>query len=451
MEGNFIMSQKEANQLEIFHMLKDNKIKQKKAANMLGITTRQIRRKLIRFRKYGAEGLVHVSRGRVSNNKVDEAEISRAIEIVREKYSDFKPTFAHEKLAKYHEVTFSVERLRQAMIIEGLWKPKKRRKSNYYQMRERRECEGELIQVDGSPHDWFEGRGKIGMCSLLVYIDDATGKLLHLEFAESENTWSYFVSTKKYLQKHGKPLAFYCDKHGVFRVNNTRRGTADTSDSIGTTEFGRAMKELEIELIYAHSPQAKGRVERVNSTLQDRLVKEMRLLGIKSIKEANHYLPKFIRFFNDSFAKQPKSTVNVHRALLSSDDLTEIFTKQETRVLSKNLTCQYENKIYQIQTDRPTYAMRRATVIIKEDIHGEITIEYKGKNLKYTIFEKRPKSQITDIKDVNRKIDELRKNVSKPFHPEKSRKISSNHPWKNLPIQQKIAVTNYKKKDISTL
>ena len=459
MQEDITMSAKEANQVEVFTLLKNKQIKQKKASQILGITTRQIRRKLARFKQNGITGLIHANRGRTSNNKVDEAEITAAIKVLKEKYHDFHPTFAHEKLTKYHNVTFSVERLRQAMIAEDIWKPKRRKSVRNHQMRKRRECEGELIQIDGSPHDWFEGRGSVGMCTLLVYIDDATGKLLHLEFVESESTWSYFKATKRYFENHGKPLAFYNDKHGVFRVNSTKAGAASTSDSVGLTQFGRAMKELEVELIYAHSPQAKGRVERVNQTLQDRLVKEMRLLGISSIKAGNHYLPKFIQWFNDTYAKQPKLPTNVHRPLTTQENLNEIFTKRETRILSKNLTCQYQHILYQIQTKRPSYALRKATVEIREDMQGTITIWYKGKQLDYTIFQQQPKASITDIKHVNQQVDQLRKNVSMPFHPEKARNVPPSHPWKNFSIQQKQHAANYKKRtfllcekpDISTL
>jgi len=459
MQKDITMSNKEANQVEVFTLLKNKRIKQKKVAQVLGLSTRQVRRKLIKFKREGVKGLIHASRGRRSNNQISEDEVAMAIKVIKEKYHDFGPTFAHEKLTKHHGVTFSVEKLRQAMIADGIWRPKRRKAPISHQMRERRECEGELVQLDGSPHDWFEGRGNVGVCTLLVYIDDATGKLLHLEFCESESTWSYFSATKRYFERRGKPLAFYSDKHGVFRVNSSKAGSAATSDSVGLTQFGRAMKELGVELIYAHSPQAKGRVEKANQTLQDRLVKEMRLLRISSMKAGNHYLPKFIQWFNQTYAKQPKLPVNVHRPLTKQENLKEVFTKRETRILSKNLTCQYQHNLYQIQTKRPTYALRKATVEIREDMQGELTIWYKGKKLDYTIYEQLPKAKITNIKQVNHKVDQLRKNVSKPFHPKNARKVPATHPWKNFVISQKQQVTNYQKRtfllcekpDISTL
>lgn len=449
MKESISMNVKELNQINIMQMLIDKKIKQKKAASILGISVRQIRRKLVRFKKDGAKGLIHLNRGRNSNNKISEQEITRAIEIIKQKYTDFKPTLAHEKLVEFHQIKFSLERLRQAMIVEGLYKAKLRRKFQTHQMRERRACEGELVQIDGSPYDWLEGRARnkegesIGMCSLLVYVDDATSKLLHLELVKSESTWSYFIASKNYLLKNGKPLAFYSDKHGVFRVNTTKNGMASTADSNGITQYGRAMQELGIKIIFASSPQAKGRVEKMNLTLQDRLVKEMRLLGIDSMEKANQYFPKFIEFFNQKFGVEPKDKTNLHRPLLIRDNLEEIFTVQETRVLSKNLTCQYQNKLYQIQSNRPSYAMRGARVTIKENMEGKIIISYKEKKLLYSIYQEQSKSEITDIKQVNQKVDELKKQLDKSgyFNLKMKRKVSPNHPWKNLAIPQKQSKT----------
>jgi len=272
-------------------------------------------------------------------------------------------------------------------------------------MRERRSCEGELVQLDGSPHDWFEGKN--ASCTLLVFIDDATGKLKHLKFVVSESTVSYFMATKEYLLLHGKPLAFYLDKHGVFRVNTTKAGTAAVEDSNGLTQFGRAMQELTIELIFAGTPQAKGRVERVNQTLQDRLVKEMRLRGITTIEAANAFLPEFIQEFNRRFAVVPKDKTNVHRLLLPAEDVDTILSEQHTRMLSKQLTLSFENKIYQIKTDRPTYAMRYAPVVVRKNLQHAITVEYKESQLDYTILTQQPKAGIVDSKHVNGTVDQL--------------------------------------------
>jgi len=224
MKGQIIMSSKEIDRVTVLEKLIRKEIKQKTAARVLGLSTRQVRRIKQKYKRLGASSLVHANRGKVPNNKVADKEIERVTKIIKDQYSDFGPTLAHEKLVENHVVTFSVERLRQIMIGGNIWQAKKKKHTRVFQLRERRACEGELVQVDGSPHDWFEGRA--GYCTLLVYIDDATGKLLHLEFAKSENTLSYFKATKTYLGNHGKPLAFYVDKHSVFRINTSKGGSS---------------------------------------------------------------------------------------------------------------------------------------------------------------------------------------------------------------------------------
>jgi hypothetical protein len=236
-----------------------------------------------------------------------------------------------------------------------------------------------LVQIDGSPHDWFEGRAP--KCTLLVFVDDATSRLMYLQFVEAETTFNYFAGVRSYITAFGKPLAFYSDKFGVFRVNipNALSGT-------GLTQFGRALKELQIELICAHSPQAKGRVERANQTLQDRLTKELRLRGIGTVTAANAYLPEFIADYNQRFAVAPRSAESAHRPLTKGEDLERVLTLCERRTLSKNLTLSYNNVIYQIKTKRSAYTMRGAHVEVREKSNGEITIEYKQRPLEYTIY-----------------------------------------------------------------
>ena len=316
-------------------------------------------------------------------------------------------------------------------MIEGeLWTAGKRKIIHLHQIRERRDCLGELVQADGSPHDWFEGR--FPKCTLLVFIDDATGKLLHLEFAQSESTAAYFKSVRRYLEKHGRPVTFYVDKHGVFRVNTTKGRSADTSDNNGLTQFGRAMTELGIGCIFAESAEAKGRVERVNQTLQDRLVKEMRLKGINTIEEGNKYLPEFIEVFNRKFAVVPKSPANMHRPLLPVHKLDDILCLKYTRILSKQLSVSYGNRIYQIQTQRPSYAMRFAPVTVHEDINGNIQIVYKGQFLAYTIVKEQPKTETADSKYLNIAVDRISASLGIPIKVVNRIPVrpSMNHPWR---------------------
>jgi len=309
------------------------------------------------------------------------------------------------------KLQLSVESVRKIMIEEGLWKPRKLKKVVTHQMRERRACFGELVQIDGSPHDWFEGRAEA--CVLLVFIDDASGKLLQLLFVENESFFSYCSAAEGYFRQYGKPVAFYSDKHGVFRVNTPSLGQSDA-----LTQFGRAMRELDIQIICANTPQAKGRVERVNQTLQDRLVKEMRLRRISSMADGNAYLPEFIADFNQRFAVEPRSPVDAHRALTTQDDLATILTWQEQRVVSKNLTVQFEKVVYQIQTKRPSYALRNAHVTVCVNAQQQVTLLYKGKPLEHTIYHQQAKqSEVVMAKDLDTALKERTYTKPAPDHP----------------------------------
>lgn len=341
------MSAKELDRLKVMQRLDEKRMSQKEAGRILKLGVRQIKRLLKAYRKHGAVGLISKHRGRVSNNRLSEKTRQRALDLMKTKYHGFGPTLAHEKLVEREHLRLSDESVRKIMIEEGLWKPRKIKQPVIHQLRERRACFGELVQIDGSPHDWFEGRAE--PCVLLVFIDDATGKLLYLLFVESESFFSYCQAAEGYFRQYGKPVAFYNDKHGIFRVNLLSAGQKDA-----LIQFGRAMHELDIQIICANTPQAKGRVERVNQTLQDRLVKEMRLRNISSMAEGNAYLPEFIEDFNSRFAVEPRSSVNAHRPLTAKDDLARILTRQETRTISKNLTVQFEKVVYQIQTERPS-------------------------------------------------------------------------------------------------
>ena len=287
------------------------------AAVLLRLTRRQISRLLVRLRTNGADGLVSRKRGAPSNRQLSEAFRERVLTLVRDHYHDFGPTLATEYLAERHDVHISHETLRKLMISAGLWKDRQARRPRPYQPRYRRDCRGELIQVDGSKHWWFEDRGP--QATLLVYIDDATSELMHLKMVETENTFSYMDATREYIEHHGKPVAFYSDKHSVFRNANASAARGD-----GMTHFGRALEALNIEIICANSPQAKGRVERANGTLQDRLVKAMRLAGISTIAEANAFLPGYLAVHNDRFAKPAFDSRDLHRPLAAHDDLRTI-------------------------------------------------------------------------------------------------------------------------------
>lgn len=406
------MSKREVTRLEVMQRIKDKRLTQKEAARMLSLSVRQIKRLYRAYKAQGARGLVSQRRGKPSNNRLEAKTQQKAIDLLNEHYRDFGPTLAHEKLTEKHKLVISRETVRRIMIVEGMWKAKRAKRPSTHQMRERRACFGELVQIDGSDHDWFEGRGP--KCTLLVYIDDATGQLLELWFVPDETFFAYCEASRHCFERFGKPLAFYSDKHGIFRVNQEQTLGLGS----GLTQFGRAMQELDIQIICANTPQAKGRIERANQTLQDRLVKELRLLGISDIDSANAYLPEFRLDFNRRFAVAPRSNHDAHRPLLKSDNLDLILTHQKTGTLSKNLTVQSNKVIYQIQSNRPDYALRKAQVTVCENAKGEVTILYKNKPLAYTIYHKPTRqAEVADTKTLDHQI-------KSPKSP------APNHPWR---------------------
>lgn len=436
-----LMSQRELSRLEVIQRVSRKTLKQRQAAELLSLSTRQIKRLCKAYQREGACALRSKRRGRPSHNRLPPETTIKAIELLGTHYSDFGPTLAHEKLREAHGLSLGLESVRQLMIREGLWQPRRARKVVVHQMRARRARTGELVQIDGSPHDWFEGRCE--KCTLLVMVDDATSGLMQMRFVEAETTFNYFAVVRSYIQQHGKPLAFYSDKFSVFRVNipNALSGT-------GLTQFGRAMKELSIELICAHSPQAKGRVERANQTLQDRLVKELRLKGISSVEEANAYLPEFIADYNRRFAVEPRSTEDAHQELKPVEDLDRILTLCEQRVLSKNLTLSYDKRIYQIKTGRAAYTMRGAQVEVRETSGGEISIEYKGKPLSYSLYREQERQQSRVM--PTKMLDEAH-TLPTPKVKRKSGPVPLSHPWRNFSYSEKSIAAMERRGEICIL
>ncbi len=368
------MSDGELRRLEVLRDVDRGGLPVGAAAQLLERSERQVWRLLKAFRAEGAPGLISKKRGRPSNRKTSEAIRSAVLWIVRQNYADFGPTLAAEKLAGEHGFAFSSETLRKWMIAEGLWLDRKQRRRRVHQPRHRRECVGELVQVDGCEHWWFEDRGP--QCTLLVFVDDATSRLMHLQFVESESTFAYFHAVRAYLEAWGKPVAFYSDKHGVFRVNHPGALGGD-----GMTQFGRALHALNIDIICAHSSPAKGRVERAHKTLQDRLVKELRLAGAASLAQGNALLPGFIADYNVRFAKLPANSKDLHRPLRDGDDLEDAFAWKEERTLSQALTLQYDKVLFIVEPSEQakTAIGKRVTVVDYPD--GRLSIRYRGVEL----------------------------------------------------------------------
>jgi transposase len=413
------MSRQEWDRAGVIQQVVEKRLRQRDAARQLGLSVRQIKRLVQRYRAEGAAGLASRHRGKRPNNRIADTLRQEILDLVRSRYADFGPTLACEKLAERHDHKLSVETLRQWMIADGLWKPRARKQARIHQRRPRRPCRGELVQIDGSPHDWFEERGPA--CTLIVFIDDATSELLALRFAPAETTRAYMETLVGYLGQHGRPVALYSDKHSIFRVNHPEREGA-------LTQFTRALKTLDIEPIHANTPQAKGRVERANLTLQDRLVKELRLRGISDIDTANAFLPEFIEDYNRRFAISPQNPIDAHRPMLhSKQELALILCLHHTRTLSKNLTFQFMNQEYQLQGMGKGYRLRGARVTLCETFDDKVTVLHAGHVLDYRILSTgEPPAPLDDEKSVHHTID-----LAKDRQQDRPKwKPAPDHPWR---------------------
>jgi hypothetical protein len=416
MSETLSLSPKEVRRLQAMQSLRDGSITQVQAAVALSTSERQVRRIYRRFREQGPKGVVSGHRGKPAGNRLSTALADRVIDIMRSNYHDFGPSFANEKLRGVHGITMSTESLRRLMIQAQLWTPK-RAKRRAHPPRHRRPRVGELVQIDGSPHDWFEERGP--RCTLIVFIDDASSRLLGLRFAHAETTWAYFDLARESMRRYGKPLAYYSDKHGIFRIN-----TPSESDT-QLSQFGRALNELDIELICANSPQAKGRVERANRTLQDRLIKELRLQTISDMDAANAFLPAFIEEFNKRFAVEPYSQEDAHRPIGKDEDLDAVFSLQYERRISKNLIVQHDRQRYFIEEPAQARRLQHARVTVCERRDGTISIRRAGEALSFKLLPTHaPNGGILDRKTLTAHLDEQSPPARVPHRP------AANHPWR---------------------
>jgi transposase len=412
------MSRPELTRLETLAQVQAGALSQRDAAARLGLSERQVRRLERRLEEGGPAALGDRRRGKRSNRQLDPALIAQALALVRAHYADFGPSFANEKLRELHGLVFSTETLRQALIQEGLWQPHRRRTKRIHPPRERRPQFGELIQLDGSPHDWFEGRGP--RCSLLVLVDDATSALVGLHFAPNETTVAYFEVLRTAIARYGRPLALYSDRHSIFRVPQAVKTVAET-------QVARALRELEIELICANSPQAKGRVERANRTLQARLRRELRLRNISTIETANGYLPEFIASYNERFACGPQLQSDAHRSA-GGFDLDAILAVRHERRLSKDRTIQIDRTIYIVEDQRVT-AGSRVTLIERPQHAFELRVGPDVLTLR-RLRSLTEQSQIRDAKSLDAHLDRRHRETM----PQMARKPPANHPWRRTPL-----------------
>ena len=418
MEEILTMSNKEIDKLKVIQNVIHKQLTWVQAGHQLGLSDRQIGRLCARVRHKGNRGIIHGLRGRPSNHRLQPGLLAGALDKVRTLYPDFHPTFANEKLRDVHGLWLSTFTLRQGMIGEGLWKPRKH-KAQHRTWRERRPCVGMLVQLDGSDHDWFEDRGP--RCVLLIFIDDATSRILYGEFIPVEDTFHLLRAAKKYLLEQGRPVALYVDKDGIYKINRPPSIEEQLRDEEPLTQFSRAMKELGIEVITAHSPQAKGRVERSFKTHQDRLVKELRLAGISNREKATQFLRRvYIPRHNARFAVEPANPLNVHRALLPSHRLDEILSFRIERTVFNDFTLRCHNRFFQIVQKQSLRIHPGDKVIVETRLDGSVHLRAKGHELNFHLIKKRP---YTPFYASCKKPSPLPR-PSKPY------RLPPNHPWR---------------------
>jgi len=423
METTLRMSIKERQRLETFSQVKRGRISVAKAADVLGLSVRQVRRIWKRYKGEGDAGLVHRLRGR-AGNAAQVVLREKVLELCRTKYSDFGSALAVEYLRKdgHHVSRQTLWRWRrQAGDL-----PRVRRSARHRTRRERRPCLGELVQMDGSTHDWFEGRR--GPCVLFVMVDDATGRLF-CRFYESEDTATAFDLFARYVRRQGLPVALYVDKDSIYRVNDPiAREHGQQRGRMPLTQFGRAMEQLGVELIFANSPQAKGRVERANGTLQDRLVKALRLAGISDIQQANEFLDReFLREHNRQFALPAASQGDVHRKVPKGLVLAEILCVRETRTVGRDWCVVYERQVLQLERrhEKLRLAGRQITVVVLAS--GQMRLMYKGQRLRWKAVLARPqpaKPPTPPRPAPQSKTAQRAKPLARPWRP------PADHPWR---------------------
>lgn len=374
------MSKRELSQYEVVKRLLRKEINASKAAKLLTVTSRHVRRLKAKVKQFGAQALIHGNRGQPSNHRLPEKEKQMILKLLTNRYPDFGPTFASEKLAENHKLTRDPKTIRAIMIQAGLWKPKVRKQIMHHSWRPRRDCYGELQQFDGSYEYWFEDRAD--KSCLLASIDDATGRITRAEFAPHEGVVPVFTFWQGYVAAHGKPRAIYLDQFSTYKMNP---GVAKDNHDL-KTQFQRAMQTLAIEPITAYSPEAKGRIERLFGTLQDRLIKELRLKNISIPEEANRYLEQeFIPEFNKRFAIEPKLSTNLHRPLTSVEQkqLPAVLSRQELRTVQNDFTLSFQNQWYQLLSDQPVLVRPKDKVIVEQRLDSSIHLWLRGKYLSY--------------------------------------------------------------------
>lgn len=387
MDTLITVSQKESSRYDIIQKTIRKELKGTEAAQMLNLTTRHIRRLKKKVDERGLKGLVHAGRGKPSKRKLPEKETDKIKKLLHKHYPDFGPTFAAEKLEELHKIKRDPKTIRAIMIEEQLWKPRKKKKQEYRSWRQRRTAFGELEQYDGSYEYWFEDRGP--KCCLLAAIDDATSKITYAKFDEHEGVEPTFNFWQEYFEKHGKPHEIYVDKFSTYSMNSkTAKENPDT-----LTQFQRAMTQMNVGVINANSSQAKGRVERLFETLQDRLIKELRLNKISTIEKANEFLlSTFIPKFNAKFSVIPKSDANLHKKVTKFEKgiFPSIFCRHCERTIRNDYTVSYKNLWYQLEETQSVAMFTGEILTVEEGFNGIVKFRLRGKYLNYKKLPERP-------------------------------------------------------------
>lgn len=418
------MSLREVDRAGILKQLTQGLLTQVQAAEVMHLSDRQVRRLLAQYHKDGPAGLVHGLRGQPGNRRLDVITKDKIVELVKDRYADFKPTFAAEKLAEQHGVTIGREKLRLLMTEAGLWQPKKR-KATHRLRRERKAAVGTMEQFDGSPHDWFEGRGP--KCCLLASRDDATNNVV-AQFAGYEGTLPVFAFWRDYFTKHGKPQSIYLDRHSTYKINSK----SALDDPALRSQFERAMEELGIEVIHAYSPQAKGRIENLFGTLQDRLVKELRLAGVSTIPEANRFLREvFLPAYNARFRVKPVSPANLHWPVSPKEDLDQILSVQSERYVNRDFTIRFKSRWLQLEKRQPTLVLPRTRVVVEERLDGSHHLRHGQVYLNWRELASKPEPTTVPVA--------LTANPGLA----KARKPAADHPWRNFNIKSKLPAGHF--------
>src|SRR5271169_902263 len=437
------LSQRERDRLQVLHDVEQGRLTQVAAAQRMELSERQVRRLLQRLREGGDRAVIHGLRGRPSNRKLDVSFERKVLTRVGQRYADFGPTLAAEHLAQ-DGLSLSRETLRKWMTKAAFWRPRSQRVKKIHVWRERRASFGELVMQDSSPFRWLEDRGPA--CQLIAMIDDATSRM-YARFVEHDTTEENLRTMGGWLRRYGRPLAHYTDKNSIFRSNRPAAISEQLQGAAARSQFGRALKELGIEWIAAHSPQAKGRIERLFETLQDRLVKEMRLAGIDSLEAANHYLEtRFLPEWEQRFTVAPRNARNAHRRLGREQHLEEILSVRAARRVAEDHTVSWDGNHWGVLREEVCAGLRGAAVEIERRLDGSHWLRYRGR---YLHLRSCPEPAQMSASPSGLRPPGLAERIPRPENKSKPKyHVPADHPWRK---PWKRTFLSGENPDISTL